>query len=97
MSHTMSNYTNFGRYEGLLRDTSTDAEFQLVIDQDNFKPYKPEKHPFAIDGYFEWTVIAGSKYHDCIGQQAMSKVRGLYFNCDGSNTKDRYHFICMTS
>ena len=96
-----SNFLKFGRYEGLWNSPHTDAEFEIVIDEDNFHPFDTEKHGlFAFEGFFEWRIIAGKDYEECIGKQAMEKVRGFYFNYfDGYkqkiDIKDEYHFICL--
>ena len=81
MSDRVNDILSFGRYEGLWRDSLTDTELEIVIDENNFESYKRDKYgQFAFDGYFELRIIAGSQYADYIGQQLMEKVRGLYFN-----------------
>eukprot|EP01083_Nonionella_stella_P090659 253282_1 len=94
-----SSVLKFGRYEGVWKSNVSDAEFELVIDQDNFERFHTEKHgEFAFDGFFEWRIIAGKLYEEAHGRQAMEKVRGLFFNFESgtdNDGKDQYHLICL--
>ena len=93
-------FLDFGRYEGVWKDEQTGFECEVVIDENNFKPFKDE-YPYSFEGFLEWrsTVVPNDeRMKKGLNKLAMERVRGFYFNFkededhkNGQNEDKRKH------
>ena len=71
---------DFGRFEGIWADDKGRCEFEIVIDETNFHAFD-NNMAHSIEGFFEWRITKDEddEYVDCLGRQAMEKIRGFFY------------------